>query len=88
VPCTLFEEMPLARWLLGNSHDKGLRVSGSLHVSTRHQIPDDVGITLWVTNIMLPPMAQPEAHEDHLLTKVGRYVGSEEGFLMNKARRR
>jgi hypothetical protein len=54
----------------------------------------DVGITLRVTSIMLPPMAQPGAHEDHSPTKVGQYVGSkegdspEEGFLMNKVRRR
>jgi hypothetical protein len=30
----------LTRWLLGNAHDKGLRVSGSMHVTTRHRIPD------------------------------------------------
>jgi hypothetical protein len=48
----------------------------------------DVGITLRVTSIMLPPMAQPGAHEDHLPTKVGQYVGSEgseEGFSADKA---
>jgi hypothetical protein len=53
----------------------------------------DVGITLRVTNITLPPTAQPGAHEDCPTTKVGQYVGSrkgdspEEGFLMNKERR-
>jgi hypothetical protein len=36
----------------------------------------DVGITLRVTNIALPPTTQPGAHEDHLLNKVGRHVGS------------
>jgi hypothetical protein len=35
----------------------------------------DVGITLRVTNVMLPPTAQPGAHEDHPPTKVGHYVG-------------
>jgi hypothetical protein len=48
----------------------------------------DVGITLWATCITLPPTAQPGVHEDHSSTKVGRYVGSKEGFLTNKARRR
>jgi hypothetical protein len=46
-----------------------------------------------VTNIMLPPTAQPGAHEDFPITKVDQYVGSKEGnspeeeFLTNKARR-
>jgi hypothetical protein len=47
--------------------------------------PYDVGITLRVTNVKLHPTAQPGAHEDHPQTKVGRYVGSEEGLLMNNA---
>jgi hypothetical protein len=45
----------------------------------------DVGITLRVTRIKLPLTAQPEAHEDHPLTKVGRCVGSKEIYLMNLA---
>jgi hypothetical protein len=49
--------------------------------------PVDVGITLWVTHIMLPLTAQPGAREDHPPTKVGRYVGSEGRYLTNKARR-
>jgi hypothetical protein len=48
----------------------------------------DVGITLRVTSIVLPPAAQSGAHEDHPPTKVGRYVGSREGFLKDKERRR
>jgi hypothetical protein len=50
-------------------------------------VPSDVRITLRVTKVMLPPTSQPGAHEDHLPTKVGQYVGSKEGFLMNKVRR-
>jgi hypothetical protein len=30
----------LTRWLLDNAHHEGLRVSGSLHVGTRHRILD------------------------------------------------
>jgi hypothetical protein len=40
----------------------------------------DVGITLRVTSIALPPAAQPGAHEEHPSTKVDCYVGSKEGF--------
>ena len=67
---------------------KTILVPARSFTSASHSGATDVGITLRVTNIMIPTMAQPGAHEDHLPTKVGRYVGSEEGFLMNKARRR
>ena len=61
--------------------------------SASHSGATDVGITLRVPNISLPPPAQLGAHEDRPITKLGLYVGSskgalsEDGFLMNKARR-
>jgi hypothetical protein len=61
--------------------------------SASHLGATDVGITIRITNIRLPPTAQPGAHEDCPTTKVGPYVDSREGdpaeeeFLMNKARR-
>jgi hypothetical protein len=53
----------------------------------------DVGITLRVPDISVPPLAQLGAHEDCPKTKAGPYVGSnkrdlpEDGLLTNKARR-
>ena len=66
---------------------KTILVLARSFTSASHSGATDVGITLWVTDVMLPPTAQPGAHEDHPPTKVGRYVGSEERFLMNKTRR-
>jgi hypothetical protein len=49
-------------------------------------IPDDVGITLRVTSIVLPLAAQPGGHEEYPSTKVGRCVGSKGGVLTSKAK--
>ena len=72
---------------------KAIIVPARSFTSASHSGATDVGITLRVPDISLPPLAQLGAHEDCTMTKVGPYVGSngrdlpEDGFLMNKARR-
>jgi hypothetical protein len=46
--------------------------------------PIDVGTTIRVLNIRLPPLAQLGAHEDCPIAKVGLYVGSSEGDLLEE----
>jgi hypothetical protein len=80
------------------STDKDVRMKATIvptrsFTSASHSGATDVGITLRVTNIRLPPPALPGAHEDFWISEVGLHVDVEEKdssegrYFKNKERR-